>query len=185
MKNLRLWFPVTGLAALVLIAGCQLVSGQFVITYEFADHGYDPIIVVNPSTLTGAQVNLNEVKEYQDHKGDLKAVVDVALVGQLTNMAANPTAIEVWMVTNPGAPLTTSTAVKAAGQKIWGTFNLPGYGTAVKIDWDSSAKLFTGRQALVDEIKGDGRFDLYVLGSGSYTFRLDKGALIAVVSAAK
>lgn len=185
MKNLRLGFPVTGLAALLLTAGCMLTSGQFVITYEFADHGYDPIIVVNPSTLSGVQVNLNEVGEYKDHKSDLKDVVDVALVGQLTNLAANPTDIEVWMVTNPGAPLTTGTAVKAAGQKIWGTLNLPGYGTAVQIDWNTSAKLFTGRQALVDEIKGDGRFDLYALGSGSYTFRLDKGALIAVVSAGK
>jgi len=184
MKNLRLWFPVTGLAAL-LAAGCVLTNGQFVITYEFADHGYDPIMVTNPSTLTGVQVNLNEVGEYQDHKGDLKAVVDIALLGQLTNLAANPTAIEVWMVANPGPVLTSDTAVRAAGQKIWGTFNLPGYGQAVQIDWDSSAKLFTGRQALVDEIKGDGRFDLYVLGSGSYTFRLDKGALVVVVTAGK
>jgi len=184
MKNLRLWFPVTGLAALLLTAGCMLTSGQFVITYEFADHGFDPIVVTNPATLTGVQVNLNEVGEYKDHKGDLKDVVDVALVGQLTNLAADPTAVEVWMVATPGLPLTTSTAVKSAGQKIWGTLTLPGNGT-VQIDWNSSAKLFTGRQALVDEIKGDGRFDLYALGSGSYTFRLDKGALIAVVSAGK
>lgn len=184
MKNLRLWLPVTGLVALVLTAGCMLTSGQFVVTYEFADHGYDPIVVVNPSTLTGAQVNLNEVEEYQDHKGDLKAVVDVALVGQLTNLAANPTAVEVWMVANPGSPLTTDATVRAAGKKIWGTLTIPGNGT-VQIDWDSSAKLFTGRQDLVDEIKGDGRFDLYVLGNASYTFRLDKGALIVVVSAGK
>jgi hypothetical protein len=183
MKNLRLWFPVTGLAAL-LAAGCVLTNGQFIVTYEFADHGFDPIVVTNPATLTGVQVNLNEVSEYQDHKGDLKAVVDVALVGQLTNLAANPTAVEVWMVATPGALLTTDTAVRGAGQKIWGTLTLPGNGT-VKMDWNSSAKLFTGRQTLVDEIKGDGRFDLYALGSGSYTFRLDKGALIAVVSAGK
>jgi hypothetical protein len=183
MKNLQLWFPVTGLAAL-MAAGCMLTSGQFIVTYEFADHGFDPVVVTSPTDLLGVQVNLNEVGEYKDHKSDLVAVVDMALLGKLTNLSSSATSVEIWMVSSPGSLLTTDTAVRAAGQKIWGTMSLPGNGT-MQIDWDTSAKLFTGRQALVDEIKGDGRFDLYALGSGGYSFRLDQGALIVVVSAGK
>ena len=181
MKNLRLWFPVTGLAAL-LTAGCVLTSGQFIVTYEFAEHGFDPVLITSPSALTGAQINLNEISDYEDHKDKLKDVADVALVGQLTNLSATATSVELWMVATPGALLTSDAAVRGAGQKIWGTLALPGNGT-VQIDWDKSASLFTGRQALVDEIKGDGRFDLYALGSGAYSFRIDKGALIVVITA--
>lgn len=183
MKNLRLWFPVTGLAAL-MAAGCMLLSGQFVITYEFADHGFDPVTVTSPTDLLGVQVNLNEVSEYRDHRENLVAVDDMALLGKLTNLTGTATSVEVWMVKTPGALLTTDAAVRGAGERIWGPVAL-GANASVQIDWNTSAKLFTGRQALVDEIKGDGRFDLYALGSGSYSFRLDNGALVVVVSAKK
>ena len=88
------------------------------------------------------------------------------------------------MVATPGSLLTTDSAVRAAGQKVWGPLSLPGDGE-VQVDWNRSAALFTGRQALIAEIKGDGRFDLYALGSGGYAFQIDKGALIAVISAGK
>jgi hypothetical protein len=179
MKNLRLWFPVTAIAAL-MAAGCMLVSGQFIVTYSFAD----PLTITSPTTLAGVPVNLNEVGEYKDHKGDLKDVADLALVGNVTNLTGTATAIEVWMVASPGSLLTTDTAVRSAGAKVWGSLSVPASGT-VKIDWDKSAALFTGRKALIDEIKGDGRFDLYMLGTGAYSFRVNKGALIAVISAGK
>lgn len=183
MKNFRLWFPVTGLAAL-MAAGCVLLSGQFIVTYEFADHGFDPVTVTSPTDLLGVQVNLNEVSEYRDHHENLVSVVDMALLGKVTNLTGTATTVEVWMVKSPGAPLTTDAAVRAAGERIWGPLSV-GPNATVQIDWNSSAKLFTGRQALVDEIKGDGRFDLYALGSGSYSFRVNNGALVVVVSAKK
>ena len=82
MKNFRLWFPVTALAAL-MAAGCMLVSGQFIVTFDFADHGFDPLVVGSPTTLAGVQVNLNDVDAYADHKNDLKDVADLALVGKV------------------------------------------------------------------------------------------------------
>jgi hypothetical protein len=42
-----------------------------------------------------------------------------------------------------------------------------------------------GRQALIDEIKGDGHFSLYVIANGTFDLTLSRGAVIAVVSAAK
>lgn len=178
MKNFRLWFPVTALAAL-MAAGCVLVSGQFVVTFEFDD----PLTITSPTALAGVPVNLNDESDYADHKDKLKDVADLAIVGKITNLSSTPTAVEVWMVETPGALLTSDTAVRAAGKKIWGSLSVPGNGT-VTIDWNKSAALFTGRQALIAQVKGDGRFDLYALGTGTYTFRIEKGALIAVLAAA-
>lgn len=183
MRNFRLWLPVAALAALTA-TGCMLVSGQFVVTARFSQFGLDPLTVSSPTTLAGVPIDLNEVSEYADHKDELKDVVDLALVGKVTNLTGAATDVEVWMVASPGAPLTTETAVKAAGVKLWGPLAVPANGS-VQVDWNKSAALFSGRQALITEIKGDGRFDLYALGSGAYNFRVDGGALIAVVSAGK
>ena len=179
MKNFRLWIPATLLAAL-MAAGCVFTSGQFIVTFDFPD----PFTVVSPATLSGVAVDLNTESTYSDHKDDLKDVADLAIVGKVTNLTATATSVEVWMVATPGGLLTTDAAVRGAGQKIWGALSVPGNGT-VQIDWNKSAGLFTGRQALIDQVKGDGRFDLYAIGSGAYSFRIDKGALIAVITAGK
>lgn len=179
MKNLRLWIPATMLAAL-MAAGCVLTSGQFIVTFDFPD----PLTVTSPSALAGVAVDLNTISDYNDHKEDLKDVADLAIVGDVVNLTGTATDIEVWMVADPGSLLTTDAAVRGAGQKIWGSLNVPGNGK-VHIDWNKSAGLFTGRKALIDQVKGDGRFDLYALGSGTYSFRIEKGALIAVISAGK
>jgi len=182
LGNLRIAAPAAALAALIA-SGCVLVSGQFIVTYEFADAGYDPLYVNSPTSLVGVQVDLNDVGDYTKHKDKLQDVVDLALVGSVTNQLSTPTSVEVWMVATPGAPLTTESAVKSAGVRLWGPLALPGSGT-VKIDWNRSAGLFVGRKALIDQIKGDGRFDLYAIGTtAEYAFRVDKGALIAVLSA--
>lgn len=183
MKNLRLWLPVAALAGL-MSAGCLLISGQFLVSFNFADHGYDPLTVTSPTTLAGVSVDLNTIAAYKDHKAQLKDVTDLALVGKMTNLNASPTDIEVWMVGSPSGILTNDTAVRAAGVRIWGPLHLDANGSK-QIGWDDSAKLFGGRKALIDQIKGDGQFDLYAVGSGTYAFRIDKGALIAVISAGK
>lgn len=181
MRNFRLWLPVAALAALTA-TGCMLISGQFVVTAPFSLYGLDPLTVDSPTTLAGVPIDLNEVGDYADNKDKLKDVVDLAIVGKVTNLTGTATDVEVWMVANPGSPLTTETAVKAAGVKLWGALAVPANGS-VQVDWNKSAALFTGRQALIAEIKGDGRFDLYAIGSGAYNFRVNGGALIAVISA--
>ena len=54
MKNFRLWFPVAALAAM-MAAGCVLVSGQFIVTFSFADHGFDPLTVGSPTALPASR----------------------------------------------------------------------------------------------------------------------------------
>ena len=184
MKNLRLWLPVTALAA-VMAAGCMLVSGQFIVTFNFADHGADPLTVTGSSALSGVAVDLNSIGDYNDHKSDLKGVADLAIVGKLTNLDTTaPVSVEIWLVETPGTPLTSDAAVRSAGKRLWGPVTLAASGVK-NIGWDESASLFKGRQDLIAQIKGDGRFDLYALGSGGYHFKIDKGVLIAVITAGK
>jgi hypothetical protein len=80
MKTLRRTVPLLALAALAA-AGCMLTSGQFVVTYNLPD----PLNVSSALTLTGADVDLNTISEYNDHKDELKRVEDLSLVGDFTN----------------------------------------------------------------------------------------------------
>jgi hypothetical protein len=178
MKNMRVWFSLAVLGAL-LSTGCFLVSLQKLITFVFDD----PVTIAGPTALYSVPVDLNTEEDYVDNKDKLKDVADLALLGRVTNLSTTATSVEVWMVASPGTPLTTESAVQAAGIKVWGTLSL-GASETKTINWNESAKLFVGRQALINEIKGDGRFDLYAIGSGTaYNFRINKGALAAVLSA--
>jgi hypothetical protein len=59
-------------------------------------------------------------------------------------------------------------------------------GEVRQIGWDESAGLFSGRQALLAEVQGDGAFTLYGLGpSGAalYSFRLDNGVVVVTIDA--
>lgn len=177
MKQFRLWASTLSLAAL-MSAGCFLVSGQFTVVFNFDT----PITVGSPTAVFGQLVDLSSVDEYNDNKDKIDTVSDLALLGKFTNTGV-ATTVEVWMVASPGAPLTTDAAVRAAGTRIWGPFTLDA-GGSVTIGWDQSAQLFVGRQALIDEIKGDGEFALYALGTtGSYAFTIENGAMVAVISA--
>ena len=169
----------------LMASGCMLVSGQFVVPVEFADFGADPLTVTGATALSSVAINLSTVDEYNDHKDELKDVVDLAILGKITNLDSGANlAVEVWMVRTPGSPLTTDALVRGAGVKIWGPVTIAASGIK-NIGWDESAGLFTGRAALIEEIKGDGRFDLYALGNNGYSFRVDKGILMAVISAGK
>lgn len=178
IKNIRLWLSLAVLGGL-LSSGCFLVSLQKQVVFLFDD----PVTVAGPSAMGGVAVDLNSVSEYEDNKDKLKDVADLALLGRVTNLTPTATTVEVWMVASPGTILTTESAVRAAGTKIWGTLSLAPNETKT-INWNQSAQLFSGRQSLVSEIKGDGRFDLYAIGSGTaYNFRISRGALVAVLSA--
>ena len=180
MKNMRVWLVLAALGG-VLSTGCFLISLQKQVVFLFDD----PVTIAGPTALSGVAVDLNDVEEYADNKDKLKDVVDMALLGRVTNQGATATSVELWMVPNPGSLLGTQGAVEAAGVKVWGPLALAP-GETKQINWNQSATLFSGRQALVNEIKGDGRFDLYAFGSGTaYNFRINKGALAVVLSAGK
>ena len=178
MKTLRNAVPLLALAALAA-AGCFLVSGQFVVNYALPT----PLRVTAAATLTGVDVNLNNISEYNDHKSDLKRVDDLALIGDFKNNTGSAAAVEVWLVPSAALALT-PLQLTAQGVRLWGPLSVAANGTE-HVDWNRSAKLFVGRQALIDEIKGDGHFSLYVIANGTFDITVTNGAVIAVVAAAK
>jgi len=182
MRNLRWTIPTLALAAL-LTGGCMLTSGQFIVSFDLPTP-----LPISQTAIQHMDVDLHTVGAYNDHKSDLKGVPDVALLGQFTNTGGTPVDVSLWMTPALTAFETADQVVLpgTGAVRIWGPLHL-GVGESKKVGWDQSAGLFrTGRAALVEQIKGDGVFTLYALGaSGSYAFRLDHGALVAVIDAAK
>jgi len=180
MKTLRRSLSLVALLALALVAtpGCMLTSGQFVVTYNLPD----PLNVTSALTLTGADVDLNTISEYNDHKNELKRIEDLSLVGDFTNNNSTAAQIEVWIVPS-GALNLTPQQLQANGSRLWGPLAVAANSTE-SVDWDRSAALFVGRQALIDEVKGDGHFSLYVVANGAFNVTVTKGTLIVVVGAA-
>jgi hypothetical protein len=174
MNGIRRVMPLLALAALAA-AGCMLTSGQFAVTYGLPDP-----ITVNSSISETFDVDLNTVSEYNDHKDQIKRVEDMALVGQFTNNGASDAQIEVWLVRDPSQAIGPP---QQNGTRLWGPLTLAGHASE-KVDWDRSAALFDGRQALIDEVKGDGSFRLYIVTTGLVNVTVTKGSLIVVVGAA-
>jgi hypothetical protein len=82
-----------------------------------------------------------------------------------------------------GALNLTPQQVHANGTRLWGPLAVAGNSTE-HVDWDRSAALFVGRQSLIDEVKGDGHFALYVIANGAFNVTVTSGTLIVVVGAA-
>jgi hypothetical protein len=183
MKNLRLILPSLFLAGLTA-SGCWLTSGQFTVSSDLVD----PLTVTSPTNLFSAQVDLNTDSDYNDHKEDLKDLVDCALLGTFQNNIGTAITLEVWM-TRGLTSYTTETQLNADNTKVklWGPFGLAG-NESKKVGWDESAALFSkaGKQALIDEALGDGSFTLYAKGTGGiYNFTLHHGVAVVVIDAGK
>lgn len=179
MKTLRRAVPALLALAAVAAAGCFLVSGQFVVTYDLPS----PVTFNSTGTFAGTSVDLNSISDYADHKEDLKRVDDLALVGDFHNNNGTAVNMDVYIVP-AGTTSLTPAQVLSTGVKMWGPLSIPANGT-VSVDWNRSASLFVGRQTLIDEIKGDGAFALYGVASGAFDVTITKGAVIAVIGAAK
>jgi hypothetical protein len=181
MKTLRFVLPLLALAG-VLSSGCILVSAQVLASYDLPD----PLVVNSAVNVIDVDVDLNEIAEYDDNKDKIKDVSDLAFLGVFENTGAAVNA-EVWITpaysswTTPGEIVADPTAAK-----LWGPYSLAAGPSTKSITWSQAAALFnpTGKGVLLKEVKGDGQFTLYCVGAaGTYTFRIQKGALALVLDA--
>ena len=184
MRNLRFVVPALLLAA-VTSTGCWLTSGQFVVSQELPD----PLTIIGSTNLVSAQIDLNEESTYRDHKSDLKDLTDCAVLGVFTNNPGSPAiTIEVWLT--PALTSYTQESqlnLDATRVRVWGPFSLAA-GQTKKIGWDESSSLFskTGKNALIQEVLGDGDFTLYAKGTGAaYNFTITDGSAVVVIDAGK
>lgn len=173
--------PLLALALALAAAGC-LLTGQFLVSFALPDP-----LAVTPTAVERADVDLNTVAAYRDHRGEVKALADLALVGRLTNTGAAAVDVDVWLTPAPTAHTdAAAVALDPTAVKVWGPLRV-GPGETKTIGWDASAALFgKGRTALLEQVRGDGVFTLYALGGTStYSFRWEGGALVVVVAAGR
>jgi len=159
-------------------AGCVLTSGQFRLSFDLGD-----IVVANPSSLHAVSVDLNSKSTYRDHKKDLAGLADVALLGEVRNTGA-AVDVEAWL-TRDQTSFTSDAQVRGAGIRVWGPFHVAP-GETRSIDWNASAALFSsdGLAALLQEVKGDGIFTVYLLGAaGTYDLTIHGGVLVLTLDA--
>ena len=179
---------LAGLVALSLAAtGCVLTSAQVFTHFDLPD----PFTIDSSSDpFERVLVDLNTVSEYNDHKDEIKGLTDVAFGGRFENLSGPAGTVEVWMTrddTNYGSV----SQVKAGGIKLWGPASIGASGTADAVHtlgWDESAKLFdpAGREALIDEVKGDGVFTIYTFGTaGTYRIQVTGGTILLTLDAGK
>ena len=171
MKALKFVIPALVLA--LAAAGCILVSGQFLVDFDLPNFQ-----ATTDSNIVAEQIDLNTNDDYNDHKEDLKAIVDIAVLGKVTNNDAGAVGVEVWM-TAGATNYTTSTEISNNATKLWGPFVVLG-GATKTVDWNESAALFTaaGKSLLLSEVKGDGEFTLYAIGNTTtYDINVDNGVL--------
>jgi hypothetical protein len=163
------------------LAGC-LLSGQFVVAFDIRD----PLDIVSPVAVVPIPVDLTTESVYNDHKDGIANIVDAALVGEIENKGTSAVEIEFWMTPGTTAYATASEVRgDAAAVRIWGPFHLEA-GERRAIGWNRSAELFSGRTALIGEIKGDGQFTLYALGPSAaiaYHFTVHRGVLVVTIDA--
>jgi hypothetical protein len=180
MRTLRFALPLLALAGL-LSSGCILTSAQVLATYDLPD----PFTVQSTATLNRVDVDLSTVDAYEKHKDKLKDIVDLALLGRFTNQAGSPALDLKVYITRDFTNITSASALVADPRAIlvWGTFGLPAGASTTAISWDQSAALFkAGKGPLIEEIKGDGKFSLYLVAStGTYDVKVDNGALVIVL----
>ena len=182
IQRLRMLLPSLALAILTG-TGCVLVSGQFLVQFEFGN-----LSINAPNTsavVNGYYVNLASNGTYNDHKSDIKSLEDLALVGSVHNTGVSSLTLSVYLLDGNAGPLAVST-VTSTGIKVWGPFTVAA-GATEKIDWDRSAALFaSGKVPLFARIKSGVNFTLYGVGSTTpVKFDLNNGVLIAVIGAGK
>ncbi len=159
------------------VAGCLVTSGQILVTADLGNFN------VTTTSVQDLDVDLNEISDYADNKETLEDLADIAILGEITNTGTNDIDVVAYMTRNVTS-LTTSAEVLAVGVQIWGPFRVAA-GATVRVDWDTSAALIgSNKNVLIDEVKGDGTFTVYILGAaGSYSFTVDDGQLVLVLDA--
>jgi len=177
MKKSRWIVPALALAFAAV--GCILTTGQFFVNFDL-----DNITVSTDSQVASEYVDLNTISAYSDHKDQLEGVSDLAVLGTIFNTGATGIDVQVWM-TPDSTGYSTPSQVTTNATLLWGPFAVSA-GDSATIGWVESTKLFssTGKSMLIDQVKGDGEFTVYVISPGTnYSFDVDNGVLVVVIEA--
>jgi hypothetical protein len=181
MKRVRpLLFGAAALALALFVGGCFLTSAQVFVNYSLPN----PFEVQGTGAFLRESVDLNTISDYEDHKDKLKGIADVAILGQFVNVSGSGGRVQIYITA--GATDLGLEDVAHDATPLWGPGTIGATGSAHVVTWKESAKLFNaaGKSILINEIKGDGSFTLYVIAEGgSSLIRVDKGIIALILNA--
>ncbi len=188
MKTVRHLALALGLGLVALVAsGCIITAAQVLAHFKLPNP-----FTIN-SSVPGDQservpVDLSlESDDYAKNKDKLKGLTDVAILGTFTNVSGPAGTVQVWIVPTLDTPAGGAPAVPAGAVLLW-EGSIGATGDVRVVTWDESAALFkqAGKDLLISEVKGDGQFTLYTIGSaGIWNIRVDDGVVVLVIDAGK
>lgn len=185
MKTTRLLLASAVLGA-VLGNGCIITSAQVLTHFSLPN----PVHIVS-GTADHSElipVDLTTLNDYNDHKEELKGLTDLAILGKFTNVNGPAGGVNVYITPTLDSPAGGAPAVPPGAVLLWGPGTIGPTGDSRVLGWDESAGLFNkaGKDLLISEVKGDGKFTLYTTGStGTFNIRIDDGELVLVLDAGK
>lgn len=120
-KSYKKYLWLLSLLVVVLFCGCWLFSGTWVIIYKVEQADIDS----NPDhTFYKFTVDLTRESVWQDHKGDLDNIEDVAITFKLINHLSTVATGQVYVSTD--STLSDTTVVKSSAIKILDGISVPG-----------------------------------------------------------
>jgi len=185
MKITRLLLAGAVLGAL-LGNGCIITSAQILTHYSLTNP-----FTINSSAADHSElipVDLTTVKDWNDHKDDLKGLTDLAILGHFKNNSGPAGGVLVYITPTLDGPAGGAPAIPAGATLLWGPGTIGAAPAERTIGWDESAGLFNkaGKDLLLSEVKGDGQFTLYTTGStGTFNITVTDGELVLVLDAGK
>ena len=189
MKMFRRLVVVALTIPMVALPGCIITSAQILTHFNLPNpFTINSAVPGDQSERVPVDLATDVGSDYLDNKEKLKGLMDVAILGTFTNEAGPAGAVEVYIV--PTYDLTPGVDPLPPGAVLlWGPADLGAAGgpdATRTLTWDDSAALFNpdGKRLLIDEIKGDGQFTLYAIGTaGVYQIRVDNGVVSLVLDA--
>ena len=191
MKMFRRLVVVALTIPVVALPGCIITSAQILTHFSLPNpFTINSAVLGDQAERVPVDLATDVGSDYLDNKEKLKGLMDVAILGTFTMEAGGPGAVEVYIVPTydvvPGVD-----PVPPGAVLLWGPADLGAAGgpdATRTLTWDDSAALFkgAGKQILIDEVKGDGQFTLYITGTvGVYQIRVDNGVVTLVLDAAE
>ncbi|HYM80210.1 MAG TPA: hypothetical protein VEY91_02225 [Candidatus Limnocylindria bacterium] len=165
--------------------GCVLTSAQILASFDLPN----PFTIDATDNMERVTVDLNRISDYADNKDKLKGLSDFAVLGTFTNTLGPAGTVTVYIDAGTTNHANAQAVINNA-TKLWGPASIGAAGSAtetVTLSWDDSAALLdaAGKQIVLDEAEGDGRFTIYTVGTpgGTYNVRVDDGFLVLVLDA--
>ncbi len=151
--------------AVALVGGGCLVSGQITIFQSIHD------IVTTNLLVTPIPVNLNDEEDYVEHKDKIKSVDDISVVAIIRNNRSAAADVKMYISDDPNLATVADVTNPAKATLVFVGPTVPASGT-LKIGWADGFRYIVDKQAVIEQILGDGVFSLYAVAGDQFDLNI-------------